>query len=144
MARRLRKSVLFVGILLACLTAVATGAAAPATRQPQGFSRLLDRRATAGQEGSLVEDCLMETARLRSATKASGTIPQRQFEELRSYCRQAARIESWHPTGPDADADERQRLAERQQLQKRHAQNMRQLGQQSQRDNNAASPFMIN
>lgn len=85
----------------------------------------------------------METARLRLAAKETGKISDRQFDELRSYCRQAAQIESRHPAGPDAEAAERQRLAKRQELAKRHAQAMRQLSQQGDQDNASASPFII-
>jgi len=129
MARRLQRSLILLGVLLGCMAAVATGTATPEKRPMQGYSRLLERQAAApADQGSLVEDCLMEGARLRLAAGAAGVIPERQFEELRAFCRQAARLETRRPDTPDPDAAARQRELERHDLRERHRQAMRQLG----------------
>lgn len=123
MTRRLQRSLFLLGLLFGCLTAVATGTAAPGRRPVHGYSRLLTRQAVlTSDRGSLVEDCLMEGARLRQAAGASGAIPARQFEELRAFCRQAARFENQPPALADPDAAARERAARRQRLRARHHQ----------------------
>lgn len=59
--------------------------------QPRGYARLLAKEgiASSGQPG-LVGDCLMRQAMLRGPEG----IPGEQFEVLRSFCRQAAAMES--------------------------------------------------
>gem|GEM_PF-6880123 len=129
MTRRLQHSLFLLGILLGCLTAVATGTAAPEKRPAQGYSRLLTQQADLpADQGSLVEDCLMEGARLRQGTGNDGAIPVRQFEELRTFCRQAVRFEHQPPNLADPAADAREHTVQRQRLRDRHRQAMRELG----------------
>ena len=123
MGKRVQRSLLLVGVLFGCLAAVASGTANPGERAPQGYSRLLERQAVpASTQGSLVADCLMEETRLRLASGASGVIPDRAFEELRHFCReaawiegQAARVATDAPSSADHEAA-RQRIRERHRL----------------------------
>jgi hypothetical protein len=123
MGKRIQRSLLLVGLLLACMGAVATGTAMPERRAPQGYSRLLQRQARMPlPQGSLVEDCLMEQARLRQHYGESSAIPSRRFEELRRFCREAARIEAQGEGIASAEVSSFEREAAREQVRERHRQ----------------------
>lgn len=126
MGKRVQRRVLLVGVLLACLGAVAT--ARPEGQVPRGYSRLLTRQARliVPQE-SVVEDCLMEKARLGQAAGASGRIPDREFEELRRFCRAAAKVESPDAGSADPGLSDTARQAARQRLREQHRQAMQAL-----------------
>jgi hypothetical protein len=93
MGKRLQRSLSLLGIFLATMAAVASGTVMPGSRPVGGYARLLESQApTPTTQESLVAECLMEEARLR-AKSGSGGIPGRQFEELRTFCREAARLD---------------------------------------------------
>jgi hypothetical protein len=128
MGKRVQRSLLLVGVLLACMGAVATGTAMPGGRIPQGYTRLLERQARMSvPQGSLVADCLMEQAWLRERAGESAAIPARQFEELRQFCREAARIEGQGEGIASADVSSFEREAARERVRERHRQARREF-----------------
>lgn len=93
MGKCLQRSLSLLGVVLAAMAAVASGTVMPGSRPVGGYARLLESQAPApNAPESLVTECLMEEARLR-ATSGAGGISGRQFEELRAFCREAARLD---------------------------------------------------
>jgi hypothetical protein len=127
MVKRVQRSVLLVALLLACLGAVAT--AMPQGQAPSGYARLLTRKARLiVPQNSLVEDCLMEKARLREAAGPSGLIPELQFEELRQFCRAAARVEAASIGGDGVPLSDAALATARAHVRERHRQALQELG----------------
>lgn len=124
MSKRAKHSLLLVGVLLVCMGAVATGTAMPQGRAPQGYARLLQRQARLlPAQNTLMADCLMEQTRLRQQA-GNQPIPEARFEELRQFCRAAARVES-QPQNTNPHSVERETA--REQIRQRHRQALDQL-----------------
>lgn len=124
MSKRAKHSLLLVAALLVCLGAVATGTAMPQRRAPQGYARLLQRKARLlPAQNTLMAECLMEQTRLRQQA-GNQPIPEARFEELRQFCRAAARVESQHQNDTPASVE---RETARQQILQRHRQALDQL-----------------
>jgi hypothetical protein len=91
MVKRLPKCLFLLGVVIAALLVVATGASVtrPDTTL-RGYARLLTQDAVkkAARPG-LTTDCVMQQARLRG----QGSIPEEQFNAVREFCRQAARLD---------------------------------------------------
>lgn len=124
MSKHAKHSLLLVGVLLVCMGAVATGTTLPQAPAPQGYGRLLQRQARLlPTQKTLMADCFMEQTRLR---QQAGTepIPEARFEELRQFCRAAARVET-KPQSDDPASVERETA--RDQIQQLHRQAVHQL-----------------
>ncbi|MGD9607941.1 MAG: hypothetical protein AB7U59_00900 [Desulfovibrionaceae bacterium] len=122
MGKRLQRSFALLGVVLATMAAVASGTVMPGSRPPSGYTRLLTSQApTANAQDSLVTECLMEEERLR-AQSGNGGIPGRQFEELRAFCRDAARLDGEGDGIASADMSAWERATARERIRERYRQ----------------------
>ena len=127
MAKRVQRSLVLLGVFLAAMAAVASGTSLPDNRPTSAYARLLERqRPGAVPAESLLADCRMEEARLRAASP-DGVIAPRLFEELLTFCHEAARLDAQGTGIASADRPAWELDAARERLRERHRQAMRDL-----------------
>lgn len=140
MARRVQRSLVLLGLFLTAMVAVASGTALPDGRPAAGYARLLEGQGPLPTyQESLLADCRMEEARLR-AEADGGVIPPRLFEELLTFCHEAARLDARSTGIASADQSAWEQAAARERVRERHRQAMRELQGQTAGPDMAAKP----